>query len=37
MENDATIVNGVEGGQHVVNGPLTTEISNQVSAGLLVN
>lgn len=37
MENDATIVNGVQGGQHVVNGPLTTEISNQVSAGLLVN
>lgn len=37
MENNATIVNGVENGQHVVNGPLTTEVSNQASAGLLVN
>lgn len=35
--NNATIVNGVENGQHVVNGPLTTEITNQASPSLLVN
>ena len=37
MENNATIVNGVENGQHVVNGPLTTEVTNQASPSLLVN
>ena len=29
MEN-ATIVNGVEGGKHVVNGPLTTDVTKEI-------
>ncbi|MGN1245897.1 MAG: DUF5309 family protein, partial [Muribaculaceae bacterium] len=37
MENNSTIVNGVENGQHVVDGPLTTEVTNQASPSLLVN
>ena len=36
MEN-ATIVNGVEGGKHVVNGPLTTDVTKEVTPSLLVN
>lgn len=36
MEN-STIVTGVEGGQHVVNGPLTTENVSVASPTLLVN
>ena len=37
MENNATIVNGVENGQHVVHGPLPTEVTTQASPSLLVN
>lgn len=36
MENQ-TIVTGIEGGQHVVNGPLTTENTAVASPSLLVN
>lgn len=34
---DTKIVTGTEGGQHVVNGPLTTELTNTASASLLMN
>lgn len=35
--NNATIVPGVDGGSHVVNGPLTTELTRQGSPSLLLN
>ena len=34
---DTKIVNGVEGGKHVVDGPLTTDVTKEVSPSLLVN
>lgn len=40
MENEnqkQTIIPGTDGGQHVVNGPLTTDITREASASLLVN
>ena len=34
---DTTIIEGIEGGQHVVGGPLTTELTNTAAPGLLLN
>ena len=34
---EGTIIEGLEGGQHVVGGPLTTELTNTAAPGLLLN
>ena len=37
MENEAKVINGTENGKHVVDGPLTTDITNANAEGFLLN
>ena len=37
MENEAKVINGIEGGKHVVEGPVTTDITRENAPGFLLN